>query len=87
MDWLDKAIRKAGGYRKVAELTGISEHHLRNAGTGRRGIGPAAVLKLQAALPKIPAKRWVEAMQFRPKDRADDEAVAATPGEVAADAS
>jgi len=66
MKWLDKAIRKAGGYRKVAEITGITEPHLRNAGSGRRGIGPDAVEKLQAAFPTIPARLWLEALKYQP---------------------
>jgi hypothetical protein len=62
MDWLDKAIRKAGGYREVSRLSGVSEYHLRNAGTGRRGIGIASVAKLRPVLPKVPEKRWLEAL-------------------------
>lgn len=71
MDWLDKAIRKAGGYRAVSEASGVSEFHLRNAGAGRRRIGWKAVNKLKAVLPSVPQKRWYEALSQEPTPRPD----------------
>lgn len=62
MEWLDKAIRKNGGYKKTASDSGISEHHLRNAGSGRRPLGLKAVTKLKEVLPRIPQWRWLEAL-------------------------
>jgi hypothetical protein len=62
MEWLDKAIRKAGGYRAVSEAAGVSEFHLRNAGTGRRRLGKSSVAKLRPVLAGVPAKRWFEVL-------------------------
>lgn len=62
MEWLDKAIRKHGGYRKTAMDAGISEHHLRNAGSGRRALGMTAVTRLAEVLPRVPKWRWLEAL-------------------------
>lgn len=69
MKWLDNAIKKAGGYKEVAARIVISEHHLRNVGTGRRPLGRSLLQKLQAEFPKIPNKRWVEALQHVPATR------------------
>lgn len=69
MEWLDKAIKAAGGYPRVAAEVGCSVVHLYNVTAQRRGASGELIARLRAVLPHIDAALWLELVTAETRHR------------------
>lgn len=62
MEWLDKAIRDAGGYAAVADEVGCTQPYLYMLVHRRRRMSGDMARRLQAVMPGIDSALWMAAM-------------------------